>query len=111
MAAAICMACRALVSWRRNRSAPATTASVVAAAVAHSRFAAGALFSQDPASSGAEEILPRERHVQRATELLELGETAQDLEVVAQAEVEVQPRVERDLLLRDAPCQGLLDPA
>ena len=51
---------------------------------------------------GADEVLARERDVERQPELAELAEPPQDLEVLLGAEVEVEPGVDRDLLLADA---------
>ena len=57
-----------------------------------------------------QEVLSRQRHEQRAAELAQLTETPQDLEVVVDREVEVQARVERDLLLGHAMLERRLDP-
>ena len=50
---------------------------------------------------GADEVLARERDVERQPQLAQLAEAAQDLEVLLGAEVEVEAGVDRDLLLAD----------
>ena len=58
---------------------------------------------------GADEVLARERDVERQPEIAELAEAPQDLEVLLGAEVEVEAGVDRDLLLADAKAAGPLD--
>src|SRR5919204_203792 len=63
-----------------------------------------------PGQDGAQEVLPRKREVQRTAERAKLVESAEDLEVVVDGEVEVEPRIDGDLLRGDAGRERGLDP-
>ena len=78
------------------------TASAVAAQVAHSRRAGRQALLPGAGQHRAEEVLAGERDEQRPAELAQLAQAPQDLEAVGDAEVEVEPGVERELLLGDA---------
>ena len=110
IAAAVRSASSELRSCSRTISAPPATASAVAAAVAHSRSAGGGPILPGARQDGAEEVLAREGDEQRAAELAQLPEAPQDLEVVVDREVEVEARVQRDLLLGHAAGERRLDP-
>ncbi len=58
---------------------------------------------------GADEVLARERDVERRPQLAQLAEPSQDLQVLLGGEVEVESGVDRDLLLADAKPQRRLD--
>ena len=109
IAAAVRSASSALRSCSRTSSAPPATASAVAAAVAHSRSAAGARLSQEPASTA-----PRKSFRDRAMNsgrpsVAQLAQAPQDFQVVVDREVEVEAGIQRDLLLGDAVLERRLD--
>ncbi len=58
---------------------------------------------------GADEVLARERDVQRQPQLAQLAEPAQHLQVLLDGQVEVEPRVDRDLLHLHSKPPGRLD--
>ena len=60
-------------------AAPAATASETAAAVPHSRSSAGEPLLPGAGEHGADEVLARERDVERAAEVVQLLQPAQDL--------------------------------
>ncbi len=93
----------------RRTSAPSRTASATAATVPHSRSPGGSRSSQDPAEHGADEVLARERDVERQPQRPQLAEPPQDLQVLVGTEVEVESGVDGDLLLGDAKLPSQLD--
>ena len=62
-----------------------------------------------PGQHGADEVLARERDVERQAQRAQLAEPPQDLQVLLGAEVEVESGVDRDLLLGDPKLPGQLD--
>ena len=58
----------------------------------------------------SQEVLARERDEQRAPERAQLPEAMQDLDLVVRAQVEIEARVERDLLGVDAERGAALEP-
>ena len=103
------IACSELRSWMRRMSAPSRTARATAATVPHSRSPARQPLLPGPGQHGADEVLARERDVERQAERAQLAEPPQDLQVLLGAEVEVESGVDRDLLLGDAKLPGQLD--
>src|ERR671910_3162267 len=59
---------------------------------------------------GTEEVLARHRHEERATQLAELAEAGQDLEIVLDREIEVETRVEGDLIVTYSATARVSDP-
>ena len=103
------IACSDDRSWMRRTSAPSRTASATAATVPHSRSPGAQPLLPGPGQHRADEVLARERDVERQAQLAQLAEPAQDLQVLVGAEVEVESGVDRDLLLRDAKPARQLD--
>ena len=103
------IACSELRSWMRRTSAPSRTASATAATVPHSRSPGGQPLLPGAGEDGADEVLARERDVERQPQRAQLAEPPQDLQVLLGAEVEVESGVDRDLLLGDAKLPGQLD--
>ena len=103
------IACSELRSWMRRTSAPSRTARATAATVPHSRSPAGQALLPGAGEHGADEVLARERDVERQAERAQLAEAAQDLQVLLGAEVEVEAGVDRDLLLGDPKLRRQLD--
>ena len=91
---------------RRRR---ARTARATAATVPHSRSPRRPALLPGAGEHGADEVLARERDVERQAERAQLAEPPQDLQVLLGAEVEVEAGVDRDLLLGDAQGAGQLD--
>ena len=109
-AAAVRSASSASTSWRRRISAPSATASAVAARVAGPRSLAGNRLLPRPRADGTQEVLAGEGDEQRPTELAQLAEAPQHLEVVVDREVEVEAGVESDPLGRDPELARPRDP-
>ena len=103
------IACSDERSWMRRTSAPSRTARATAATVPHSRSPGGQPLLPGPGQDGADEVLARERDVERQPQRAQLAEPPQDLQVLVGAEVEVESGVDGDLLLGDPKLPGQLD--
>ena len=103
------IACSELRSWMRRTSAPSRTASVDRGDRPPLALARRQPLLPGAGQDGADEVLARERDVERQPERAQLAEPPQDLQVLLGAEVEVESGVDRDLLLGDAKLPGQLD--
>ena len=110
IAAAVRSASSALRSWSRTISAPSATASAAAAAVAHSRSAAGARPSQEPASTAPRKSF-RDRATNRGRPSSRSSPRRRRISRSSSTErSKSRPGIERDLLLGHAMLERRLDP-